>query len=159
MSLMLPDTIKFVITDFDGIITDNCVYIDGKGDMSRKLNFKDIMAFSILKKNGYKIGIISGESNSAIELLNKKFSLDEIHQGIRVKIDVLKNIIEKYSLSQEEFLYIGDDINDIQALEYSKYAITVPEAVGKVKNIKGIQMTSASGGAGAFREVVDSLVK
>lgn len=159
MSLILPDTIKFVITDFDGIITDNCVYIDGKGEMSRKLNFKDIMAFSILKKNGYKIGIISGEANSAIELLNKKFCLDEIHQGIRVKIDVLKNIIEKYSLSQEEFLYIGDDINDVQALEYSKYAITVPEAVSKVKNIKDIQMTSASGGAGAFREVVDSLVK
>ena len=159
MKLNLPNTIKFIITDFDGIITDNCVYIDEKGGMSRKLNFKDIMAFSILKKNGYKIGIISGESNSAIELLNKKFDLDEIHQGIRIKIDVLKSIIEKYSLSQEEFLYIGDDINDIQALEYSKYAITVPEAVEKVKNINGIQMTSASGGAGAFREVVDSLVK
>ena len=50
MSIHLPDSIKFVITDFDGIITDNCVYINSEGDMSRKLNFKDVMAFSILRK-------------------------------------------------------------------------------------------------------------
>ena len=47
--IVLPDTIKMVITDFDGIITDNCVYIDSKGETTRKLNFKDIMAFSLLK--------------------------------------------------------------------------------------------------------------
>ena len=59
MVIELPDTIKFVITDFDGVCTDNCVYIDSKGEMSRKINFKDIMGFSLLKKNGYKVGIIS----------------------------------------------------------------------------------------------------
>ena len=48
--LRLPNTIKMVITDFDGIITDNCAYIDNNGNISRKLNFKDIMAFSLLKK-------------------------------------------------------------------------------------------------------------
>ena len=50
--IKLPDTIKMVITDFDGVVTDNCVYIGNNGDMQRRLNFKDIMAFSILKKNG-----------------------------------------------------------------------------------------------------------
>ena len=59
MTLHLPDSIKFVITDFDGIVTDNCVYINSEGGMSRKLNFRDVMAFAILRKNGYKIGIIS----------------------------------------------------------------------------------------------------
>ena len=71
--LKLPKTIKMVITDFDGVVTDNCVYIANDFTMSRKLNFKDIMAFSILRKNGYKIGIISGEQNAAIETLAKKF--------------------------------------------------------------------------------------
>ena len=52
--ISLPRTIKMVITDFDGVITDNCVYIDSKGEMSRKLNFKDIMAFSLLRKNDFK---------------------------------------------------------------------------------------------------------
>ena len=54
----LPKTIKMVITDFDGVITDNCVYIDQNENVTRKLNFKDIMAMSLLKKNNIKIGII-----------------------------------------------------------------------------------------------------
>ena len=74
--LKLPKTIKMVITDFDGVVTDNCVYIANDFTMSRKLNFKDIMAFSILRKNNYKIGIISGEQNAAIETLAKKFQIE-----------------------------------------------------------------------------------
>lgn len=155
--LNLPNTIKMVITDFDGVVTDNCVYIDAKGEMTRKLNFKDVMAFSILKKKGYKIGIISGESNSAIKLLDEKFQLDEIHENIRIKIDVLKTIIDKYNLKPDEYLYIGDDINDIEALKFAKYKVTVPDAVKSVKEIPDIQQTIQRGGDGAFREVVDCL--
>ena len=158
MSLSLPDSIKFVITDFDGIVTDNCVYIDPNGNMTRKLNFKDVMAFSILRKNGYRMGIISGEKNSAIEILAKKFNIEEVHQGIRIKIDVIKSIIERYGLSQDEFVYIGDDVNDVEALKFAKHAITVPDAVKKVKEIEGIQVTTVRGGEGAFREVVDTLL-
>lgn len=155
--LNLPNTIKMVITDFDGIITDNCVYIDSKGEMTRKLNFKDVMAFSILKKKGYKIAIISGEGNSAIKVLDEKFNLDEVYENIRIKIDVLKSIIDKYNLKSDEYLYIGDDINDIEVLEFAQYKITVPDAVKRVKDIPNIQQTTQRGGDGAFREVVDCL--
>jgi 3-deoxy-manno-octulosonate-8-phosphatase len=156
-NLKLPETIKMVITDFDGVVTDNCVYICADGQMSRKLNFKDVMAFSILKKNNFMIGIISGEKNSAIEILAKKFNIEEVHQDIRIKINVLKGIIEKYNLSQEEYVFIGDDINDIECLEYAKYKITVPHSVNKVKEIEGIQITQSTAGDGAFREVADCL--
>lgn len=156
-NLKLPETVKMVITDFDGIVTDNCVYICDDGKMSRKLNFKDVMAFSILKKKNFMIGIISGEKNAAIDILTKKFGIEEVHQNIRIKIDVLKNIIEKYNLSQEEYVFIGDDINDIACLEYAKYKITVPHAVKRVKDVKGIQITESIAGDGAFREVADCL--
>lgn len=148
-----------VITDFDGIVTDNCVYICANGDMTRKLNFKDVMAFSLLRKNGYKIGIISGEANSAIEIIAKKFQVEEVHQGIRNKIEVLNSIIEKYGLSDDEFIYIGDDVNDYDSLNRAKYAVTVPGAVEKVKNIPHIQITETKSGEGAFREIVDSILK
>ncbi len=154
----LPKSIKWVITDFDGIMTDNCAYIDSEGKISRRVNFKDVMGMSILKKNRYEIAIISGEKNSAIELLSKKFSICEIHQGIRKKIDILKGIIEKYNLKDEEYVYIGDDINDLECLEYAMYKITVPSAVEKVQKVPGIQITTSKSGEGAFREIVDSLV-
>lgn len=156
--LNLPKTIKMVITDFDGVVTDNCVYISDDGNISRRLNFKDVMAFSILRKNNYMMGIISGEGNKAIEILAKKFQIEEIHQNIRIKIDILKNIVEKYNLSKEEFVYIGDDINDLECLNYAKYKITVPHAVAKIKAVEGIQVTENTAGSGAFREVADCLV-
>ena len=138
--IKLPNSIKMVVTDFDGVVTDNCVYINDDFSMSRKLNFKDVMGFA------------------AIQTMAKKFGIVEIHQNIRKKIDVLKNIVEKYNLSLDEFVYIGDDINDVECLEFAKYKITVPHAVDKVKAIKGIQITKNEAGNGAFREVVDCLV-
>ena len=54
-------------------------------------------------------------------------------------------------------VFIGDDINDLECLEYAKYKITVPNATKKVKNIKDIQITEETGGDGAFREVADCL--
>lgn len=158
MTITLPNTIKFVITDFDGVCTDNCVYIDSKGEVSRKVNFKDIMGFSLLKKNGYKIGIISGEKNSAIEKIKEVFKIEEVHQDIRIKLDVIKSIAEKYNLNEDEYLYIGDDVNDYDSLCFVKHKITVPDAVNKIKNIEGIQITETRGGEGAFREVVDAVL-
>lgn len=140
------------------MVTDNCVYIDGNGNMSRKLNYKDIMAFALLKKNNFNVAIISGEKNSAIQLLSERFNINEVHQGIRIKIDVLKDIISRYNLSQEEYLYIGDDINDKASLEFAKYKVTVPQAISEVKDIDGIQITETMAGNGAFREVVDCLI-
>ena len=148
--LKLPKTIKMVITDFDGIVTDNCVYIADDGKISRKLNFKDVMGFSILRKNNYMMGIVSGEGNAAIEILAKKFQIEEVHQNIRIKIDVLK--------TKDEFVYIGDDTNDLECLNFAKYKITVPHAVDKIKAVDGIQITENVAGSGAFREVADCLV-
>ena len=107
------------------------------------------MAFSLLKKNGFKTAIISGEANSAIEVIAKKFDIVDVHQGIRNKLEVLKSIVQKYELTEDEFLYVGDDVNDFDSLVYAKHALTVPNAVEKVKKIENIQITHAAGGDGA----------
>lgn len=155
--LYLPKSIKMVITDFDGVLTDGCVYIGDDGVCSRKINFQDVMGINLLKKAGFELAIISGEGNKAIEILADKFNIKEIHQSIRIKIDVLKDIIERYNLSEEEFVYIGDDVNDLACLEYAKYKITLPHSPQKLKEIDGIQVTKKDCGCGAFREVVECL--
>lgn len=156
--LKLPSTIKMVITDFDGVVTDNCVYISDDGNISRRLNFADVMGFSRLKKNGFDIAIVSGERNYAIEMLAKKFEIKEVHTNIRKKIDIIKSIVEKYSLKEDEYLYIGDDVNDLESLEYAKHKLTVPHAPRELKELAGIQITENDGGSGAFREVAECLI-
>lgn len=156
--LKIPKTVKMIISDFDGIMTDGGVYIDEDLRMSRKLHYKDLMALAILRRNNIDLVYISGEKNPIMDLLQQRFSLKEVHHDIRIKIDVLKNVVEKYSLKQGEFLYIGDDINDVDCLNFSDVKITVPNAAEAVKNVEGIQITSEYGGSGALREVVDCLL-
>ena len=116
------------------------------------IHFSDVHAISYEKNDSEK------EKNKAIEILAKKFQVEEVHQNIRIKIEVLKNSVEKYNLSKEEFVYIGDDINDLECLNFAKYKITVPHAVEKVKAVENIQITENSAGNGAFREVADCLI-
>ena len=116
------------------------------------------MAISIAIKNGYKVGIISGEKGSIIDYVANKFNLDEVHQAIRKKIDILQSIIEKLGLNRRNVVYIGDDINDIDCLNYVGFPITVNNAIKQVKEINNIQITEHNGGEGAFREIIDALI-
>ena len=154
----IPKTIKMIISDFDGIFTDNSVIINADKSISRKVSFKDIMGVSLLVKNGYQVGFISGENNPVIELLAEKFNLKEIHMDIRDKLTVLKEIISRNNLNLDEILYIGDDVNDKLCLEFVQTKITVPNANKKIKEIDGIQITENCGGDGAFREVADCIL-
>lgn len=156
--LKIPKTVKMIISDFDGVMTDGGIYIDEDLKMSRKLHYKDLMALALLKRSDIDLVYISGEKNPIMDLLQQRFSLKEVHHDIRIKVDVLKSVVEKYGLKQGEFLYIGDDINDVDCLNFSDIKITVPNAAKAVKKVEGIQITSESGGSGAFREVVDCLL-
>lgn len=157
--LNLNKNIKIIATDFDGILTDGFVYFSSVSDEEQKrLAFKDIMGMSLAVKNGYILAIISGEKNYIIDRLAAKFKLEDVHQGIKDKLTVLQSISQKYSIPMDEICYIGDDINDIEALKVAGTAVSVPEANFKVKEVPGLLITKASSGDGAFREVIDSLL-
>ena len=98
-------------------------------------------------------------SKSFIDKVAKKFSLEDVHQGIRDKYSVLKTICEKYSLSEEEVCYLGDDINDIEALQHVGLPVSVPSANGRVSKVENLYVTKADSGNGVFREIIDKLLE
>ena len=158
MTLKLSKDIKMVVSDFDGVFTDGSVYISENNDVQKKLNFKDIMGVFLLVNNGYKFAIISGEDSNILNYF-KRLNVEEIHGGIRQKGIVLSQIMEKYNLKSSEVLYIGDDINDISAMELVDYRIAPPN-LNPVLNFKveNLQVTSSFGGNGAIREIADTLL-
>ena len=160
MPLKLSNEIKMIISDFDGVFTDGSVYISEKNEVQKKLNFKDIMGVSILLKAGINFGIISGEKSAILDYFKDKFGLTEIHGGIRQKGIILNEIMQKYNLKPNEVLYIGDDINDISAMELVKYKIA-PKNVNPILTVKvkDLQITDSFGGDGAIREIADTLVE
>lgn len=159
-TLDLSQNIKMIVSDFDGIFTDNSVYFFDFDNKVKKLSFKDLMGVSVATKNGIIVGIISGEKSKEIDYIAEKFGLTDIHQGIRQKLPVLEEIKNKYGFKNDEIVYIGDDINDIDCLNSVKYAVTVNQANYRVKQeVNHIQFTKANAGDGAFREVVDNIVE
>jgi 3-deoxy-D-manno-octulosonate 8-phosphate phosphatase (KDO 8-P phosphatase) len=157
--LKLSKDIKYIITDFDGVLTDGFIYLSENNDeITKRISFKDIMGISLALKAGIKVGIVSGEQTSIIDFVKNKFNLEEVHKGIKDKGLVLNEIMQRNQLSSENVCFIGDDINDIPALNLVKFKVTVSNANYKVKNIPNIQITEAPGGNGAFREVIDSIL-
>ena len=151
-------SIKIVVSDFDGIFTDGKLTVYSDGRTSKVIDYKDIMAIANILKRGIKFAIISGEISSAIDEVQKKFPMIETFQNERKKIEVLKKLLEKYGLSPENAMYLGDDVNDIECLQYVKYPVTVNDAHSSVKEQSGIFITQRCGGNGAFREVTDYLL-
>lgn len=151
--------IRMIVSDFDGIFTDNTVFLLSATEKLKKVSYKDIMGVSVAVKNDIKVAIVSGEHSKEIDYIAEKFNLEDIYQGIRVKYPILQQIKEKYDLADDEIVYIGDDINDIECLNNVRYAVTVEEANYKVKQLKHVQITNAHAGDGAFREVVDNIIE
>lgn len=156
--LKLSKNIKLFASDFDGVFTDGSLYLDEDLKQVKKVNFSDIMGVSRLIKAGYKFAIISGETSNILNYFKNKFNIDEIHGGIRQKGIVLSEIMQKYNLNSDDVIYMGDDVNDIAAFECVKYPIAPKNANPIVKVYQNIQITENSGGAGAFREVVEVLL-
>ncbi len=157
-TLDLSSEIKIIISDFDGIFTDNSILISDSGETLKKLSYKDIMGVSVAKKNDIKVAIVSGDVSPSIDFLANRFALEDIHQGIREKLPVVQSILEKYNLSPDEAVYLGDDINDIASLEYIKYSVIPEHANYRVKAASGVQIAESKAGDGLFREVVDNIV-
>lgn len=157
--LKLSNEIKMVISDFDGVFTDGSIYISEKNEVQKKLNFKDIMGVSLLIKKGINFAIVSGEKSNILNYFKDKFNISEIHGGIRQKGIVVFEIMEKYNLKKNEVLYIGDDINDIPAMELVGYPVA-PKNYNPILPIKvrNLQITQNQGGNGAIREIADILV-
>ena len=152
------NNIEIVISDFDGIFTDGTLEVFSDGRTSKKINYKDIMAVSILLKNNIKFAVVSGETSCAIDVLKSKFPQIIAYQNERNKLNIVKNILNNFNINPLNVLYIGDDINDSECLQYVGHPATVKDAHYKIKNIPNIFITNAKGGQGAFREITDLIV-
>ena len=152
------ENIKLIVSDFDGIFTDGKLEVFSDGRTSKKIDYKDIMGIANIIKAGIKFAVISGEKSAAIDIIKGKFPAVDAFQNERKKINVLKNLLEKYDIKPENVIYLGDDINDIECLNYVGYPVTVPEAHKTVKEIRDIHITENSCGCGAFREITDLIL-
>jgi len=151
--LSILKDIRLLVLDFDGVMTDNRVLVNQDGQESVWCHRGDGWGISQLKKAGIKVIVISTETNPVISVRCKKLGIECI-QGEKDKKKALETIVKENSLKVEEVAYLGNDTNDIEAMEYVGVAIAVSDAVPQILKIAHL-ITSRKGGFGAAREAAD----
>lgn len=149
--------IEMLLTDCDGCLTDNGMYYSENGDELKKFNTRDGMGFSILRKHGIVTGIITSENVELNRRRAEKLQLDIYEPGCTDKASVIIQICKDRNINLKNVIYVGDDINDIDALKIVGYPCCPHDAVYAVKNI-AIYETQAKGGEGVIREIVDNII-
>lgn len=146
--------IKMLLTDCDGCLTDGGMYYSEKGDELKKFNTRDGMGFALLRNKGIITGIVTGEDVDLNRRRCEKLKLDIYEAGCVDKASAIKRCCEKYGISLDEVCYIGDDMNDLEAIQTAGYGCCPADALPQVKKAAKY-VTAAVGGAGVVREIAE----
>lgn len=149
------DKIDAFIFDFDGVITNNLVYIDQEGKESVSCSRADGLAFDVLRKLNIPSFILSSEINPVVKMRANKLRIQAI-QGIHDKEIAVKELANKYSYNLKNLIYIGNDLNDYQAMKICGYSICPADSHSLIKEISNVTLDS-NGGNGVVRELLENV--
>jgi len=153
ISDLLPDKIEAIIFDFDGVFTDNKVFIFEDGKESVICNRGDGFGIEKIRKFNIPLFVISKENNTIIKHRCKKLKI-KCSIGIQNKVAELKNLLSNNRINRLNTIYVGNDDNDLDCMKYVGCPIAVNDAVDSVKQISKIILRS-NGGNGAVREICE----
>jgi YrbI family 3-deoxy-D-manno-octulosonate 8-phosphate phosphatase len=152
--------IKLLALDFDGVLTDGYVYTNENGEEAVRCSRKDGLGIEMLKRAGIYICVISKEANPVVTKRCNKLKIDcfqKVTTG-EGKKEILIRIANKQKNKQSECAFVGDDLNDLQALKWSGVAFAVADAHPLVIDIADY-ITKNKGGHHAVREIAELLLQ
>ncbi|MFN2304906.1 MAG: HAD hydrolase family protein, partial [Anaerolineales bacterium] len=152
-----PERVSLVVFDFDGVMTDDRVWVNQEGVESVSANRSDGMGIEKLLAAGFKSVIISTEANPVVAMRAIKLGLPYFH-GIGDKTSTLSAYLEKEDISAQETVYVGNDVNDLACFPLVACAFAVANAHPEVLH-KADRILNHCGGQGAVREICDMLIK
>lgn len=155
----MPKTVKMIICDFDGVVTDNLVLTDENGKETVSASRSDSMHIKTLREKGVEVMILSSEPNPVVQARAKKMGVEAIHGvGMQDKGRVMREVLEQKKVRAEEVIYIGNDLNDLPCFEVAGWSVAVADAYPEVIRAADFVLTK-SGGRGAIRELCEIVLK
>lgn len=148
--------VRLLVSDFDGVMTDNRVLVDQSGREAVYCHRGDGWGIARLKEAGVQIVVLSTEQNSVVNARCQKLNIESI-QGSDDKLPALKEMVRQRSLLPAQVAYIGNDLNDLECMQWVGHPIAVADAVPEVKQIS-TWVVHRAGGWGAVREVCDLIL-
>lgn len=156
--LLLARQVKLLLTDVDGVLTDNGVYYSEAGEMLKRFSIRDGMGVERLRKIcGIETGIITGELSPSVAKRAEKLKISELHLGIKDKAGLLDEITARRKIDLSQIAYIGDDVNDLEVMQKVGVNACPSDAMVQIKRIAHY-LCENKGGFGAFREFAEFLI-
>lgn len=149
--------IKLLVMDVDGTLTDGKIYMGSSGEVMKAFDVKDGYAIAhMLPEMGIIPVIITGRKSVIVENRARELGIKELHQGTPDKLETLKEIARKYDIFPNEIAYIGDDLNDLDCIEFVGCSACPADAADAVKR-EVDYVCQHPGGQGALREMAERL--
>lgn len=152
--------IKALAFDVDGVLSSNIIPMSTEGEPMRTVNIKDGYALHLAAKMGFLVAIITGGRTEAVRkrFLALGIPAENIYMGSSVKIHDYRDFRDRYGLKDEEILYVGDDIPDIEVLSTCGLPCCPADAAPEVKAVSRY-ISHRDGGYGCGRDVVEQVLK
>ncbi|MCF6207621.1 MAG: HAD-IIIA family hydrolase [Sulfurovum sp.] len=151
-------SIKLIVLDVDGTMTDSRITYSANGDEIKSFNVKDGLAIASWRKLGRQVAIITGRKSDIVARRAKELRIEYFYQGVENKREVLDALLEKLDISMEHVAAIGDDLNDLPMLKAAGISFVPRDASSYVDKIADVILTK-KGGDGAVREMIEYLIK
>jgi 3-deoxy-D-manno-octulosonate 8-phosphate phosphatase (KDO 8-P phosphatase) len=149
--------LKAIALDVDGVLTDGGVWWGPGGEEWKRFCFADIMGVSLAMKSGLIVALISGEDSPLVDRFAAKMGITDIAKGCKDKAGALRAFVERRGLALGEVTFMGDDVNDLEAMGIAGLAAAPANAVPGMLQKAGFVATR-QGGNGAVRELVDAIL-
>lgn len=149
--------IKMFLTDCDGCLTDAGMYYSPDGDLLKKYNTKDGMGIRLLREKGILVGIVTGENTDINKRRVEKLKMDIYEPGCRDKLSTVQRLCKDRGIDMQNVAFVGDDVNDLEAMKNVGYPCTVADGHKSVKAVAKY-IAKEPGGHGAVREIIDHIL-
>lgn len=150
--------VKLLALDVDGTLTDGGIVYDNAGNESRRFDIKDGLGMVLASMVGLKCVWITGRTAPLVERRARELNVALLLQGVRDKATALADVSVKLGIAPEEMAFLGDDLNDIPALQDAGIAMAVADAAPEVLAVSH-WVSSKNGGHGAVRDAIEAILK
>ena len=150
--------IKALCFDVDGVLSCETITIGDDGTPLRTANIKDGYALQLAVKMGLHVAIITGARVESVARRYESLGLTDVHIGCSVKKVTYENFLAKYGLRNDEVLYMGDDIPDLEVMQLCGCPCCPADAAPEVREAS-IYVSHLRGGCGCGRDVVEQVMR
>jgi 3-deoxy-D-manno-octulosonate 8-phosphate phosphatase (KDO 8-P phosphatase) len=159
----LAARVRLLLMDVDGVMTDGTLLLvpmpDGSVVEAKGFNAQDGSGIAIARRCGIKLGILSGRQSAAVTRRAEELRFDFCYQNLGSrKMQALNEVIAQSGVPLGATCYVGDDVQDVPALQRVGFPVAVSNACAEAKALAAY-VTTAAGGHGAIREITELILR